>query len=369
MKLFDCPACSHPLFFENVRCDNCGRRLGYLPHANRLTSLDPAGDLWTAADTTVPRYRFCRNTQYECCNWLIPSDSDETYCLACRHNEIVPDLSIEQNIALWRKIEAAKHRLIYSLLRFGLPLETRREVSEGLLFDFLSDADPGAPQVMTGHDGGRITLALSEADDVEREARRSAMREPYRTLLGHFRHEIGHYFWDRLVRDGPSLEKCRALFGDDRADYGASLQAHYAYGAPAEWRQHFVSAYATAHPWEDFAETWAHYFHIVDTLEMIAAVGLETRPTVKSLSGAKIDFDSYRPPNARRLIEAWLPYTIALNSVNRCMGQSDLYPFVITETIVDKLSFVHELIAEARRLSPPGLPAEPASSAKEAATV
>jgi hypothetical protein len=348
MKLFNCPACSQALFFENVRCENCRRRLGYLPESDRLASLEAKDGAWTAFGESSPRYRFCHNAQFECCNWLIRDDADEDYCLACRHNEIVPDLSVDQNVALWRKIEAAKHRLIYSVLRFGLPLETRRNAPERLLFDFLSDASPGTPPVLTGHDSGRITLALLEADDAEREKRRSAMGEPYRTLLGHFRHEIGHYFWDRLVRGAPTLESARALFGDERVDYGASLQAHYAEGAPADWRQHFVSAYATAHPWEDFAETWAHYFHIVDTLEMIGALGLDLRPALASARTTRIGFDPYRAPSARHLIEAWLPFTIALNSVNRCMGQGDLYPFVITEAIVDKLTFIHDLVSAPR---------------------
>jgi hypothetical protein len=346
MKLFKCPACGQTLFFENTRCENCGRRLGYLSDANLLTSLEQEGQDWAPHDDRRRTYRFCRNADYQCCNWLIPAASRDEFCVACRHNEIVPDLSIETNVALWRKIELAKHRLFYSLLRFRLPLQTRNESPEGLVFDFLNDAAPGGPKVLTGHDVGRITIALAEADDAEREKRRSAMREPYRTLLGHFRHEIGHYYWDRLVRDGELLERCRSIFGDDRQDYGAALQAHYANGAPSDWQENFVSAYATSHPWEDFAETWAHYLHIVDTMEMAGAFGLDIRPAIDADGSlkARVDFDPYDAASVQELVDTWLPLTIAFNSINRCMGQSDLYPFILTPTIVRKLGFIHELM-------------------------
>jgi hypothetical protein len=92
-------------------------------------------------------------------------------------------------------------------------------------------------------------------------------------LLGHFRHEVGHYFWDRLVATDPhQLEEFRVLFGDDRQDYGEALKRHYDEGAPANWQDTYISMYATMHPWEDFAETWAHYLHIVDTLETAGAL-------------------------------------------------------------------------------------------------
>ena len=204
------------------------------------------------------------------------ADSVATLCFACRHNHTIPDLSVAQNLQRWQRMEAAKHHLFYSLLRLRLPLENRIDDPEhGLAFDFLADSpDPTGPKVMTGHDNGLITIALVEADDAERERRRTQMHEPYRSLLGHFRHEVGHYFWDVLIRDGGRLEECRAVFGDDSQDYDAALQAHYQNGAPADWQEHFVSQYASTHPWEDWAETWAHYLHIVDTLEMASAFGI-----------------------------------------------------------------------------------------------
>jgi hypothetical protein len=346
MKLFKCQACGQVLLFENTKCEKCARRLGYLPRANLLTVVEPLGSDWTPFGDGAHAFRFCENADYDCCNWLIASDSPDRVCEACRHNGTIPDLSQERNVRLWRKIELAKHRLFYSLLRLELPLRTRTEDQEGLIFEFLDDNRVAAGlKVLTGHDNGRITIALAEADDAERESRRSAMGEPYRTLLGHFRHEIGHYYWDRLVRDSGLLERCRAVFGDDSKDYGEALKMHYERGAPPHWQDNFVSAYATSHPWEDFAETWAHYFHIVDTLEMARAFGVDIHPRVNA--GAEletqIDFRPYRAQSVEQLVDAWLPLTFALNSINRSMGQPDLYPFILTPAIVTKLGFIHGL--------------------------
>ena len=198
---------------------------------------------------------------------------------------MIPDLSLSVNQMRWRRLEEAKRRLFYSLLRWRLPIPTVADDPErGLRFEFLADQGGDAPKVMTGHDGGLITISIAEADDVERERRRTAMGEPYRTIIGHFRHEIGHYYWDLLVRDGRRLDECRALFGDDRQDYSEALERHHQFGPPQDWRDGYVSAYATMHPWEDFAETWAHCMHIVDTLETAASFGLSVRPKVAAAS-------------------------------------------------------------------------------------
>jgi hypothetical protein len=215
------------------------------------------------------------------------------------------------------------------------------------MFDFLA-GPPGdaAAKVLTGHDNGLITLAIEEADDVERERRRAALREPYRTLLGHFRHEVGHYFWDRLVRDGGKLESVRAFFGDERHDYAAALKAYYDSGPPPDWPGHYISAYATAHPWEDFAETWAHYLHIVDTIEMAGAFGMDIRPKIDQAQElhADLNFDAYANIAADRLIETWVPLSNALNCLNRAMGLNDLYPFVLSPDAMKKLGAIHNLI-------------------------
>lgn len=356
MKLFKCPCCGQLLHFENTSCVGCGRRLGYVPDPGILTALDPAPDgsagRWLARAEIGGEYRFCDNADHEVCNWLVPADGGETFCTACRHNQRVPDISNPQNLTAWRRIEAAKHRLIYSLLQLGLPVPGPGEGSEPLVFQFLADATtPDAPKVMTGHDNGLVTIALAEADDVERERRRATMGEPYRTLIGHFRHEVGHFYWDLLVRDGGRLDACRAVFGDDSRDYGAALTRHYREGPPANWQEHFISSYATTHPWEDFAETWAHYLHIVDTLEMARAFGLSVAPRIENTDALKAtaDLDVYAEPDMGKIVRTWVPLAFALNSLNRCMGQGDLYPFVLGPAVIRKLAFVHELVREARK--------------------
>ncbi|MYZ49473.1 zinc-binding metallopeptidase family protein [Propylenella binzhouense] len=348
MKLFKCQACGQILHFENHTCMRCGRALGYIPEAGTLSALEPDGDRWRALASEGIRFRFCANAAHGTCNWLIAASSPAAFCLACRHNGVIPDLSDPARLAAWRMIEAAKHRLFYTLVRLGLPLATRAEDPEhGLVFEFLADppAERG-PKVMTGHDNGRVTIALAEADDSERERRRTEMGEPYRTLLGHFRHEIGHHFWDILVRDGGPLDECRRTFGDDRQDYGEALARHYRDGPPPGWQETHVSAYATTHPWEDFAETWAHYLHIVDTLEMAEQLGVRLEPRLDetgTLSTA-VDTDPYRAASMQEIVAAWVPVTFALNSINRCMGLPDLYPFVLTPPVVAKLGFVHGLV-------------------------
>ncbi len=349
MKLFKCQNCHQIIHFENTLCERCSSRLGYVPHEGVLTALKADCDSWrrlrSAQDET---FRFCANADHQACNWLIESASPDALCLSCRHNRTIPDLSVEDNLVGWRKLELAKHRLFYSLLKFRLPMPTLAEDPEnGLAFDFL--AEPPGGKVLTGHDNGVVTIALAEADDARRESHRVAMREPYRTLLGHFRHESGHFFWNRLVRDGGRLAACRAVFGDERQDYGLALQAYYADGAPADWQAGFVSAYATAHPWEDFAETWAHYLHIVDTLEMAASFGVSTHPTLARDDNldSTVDFAPYRAETVTQLVESWLPLSVALNCLNRSMGQPDLYPFVLSQSAVDKLAFIHGLVRPA----------------------
>jgi hypothetical protein len=349
MKLFSCQGCGQLLYFENIRCENCGRVLGYLTDINEISALEPVGgapSAWHALAAPHKTFKFCKNYDAGMCNWLVDAEDEGGFCLACRHNRLVPDLAVPSNDVLWRKIETAKHRLFYSLLRLRLPLENRTDDPEhGLAFDFLADPpQTHEVEVMTGHNNGLITLALKEADDVTREKVRTAMGEPYRALLGHFRHEIGHYFWDRLVANDPVLlEGCRALFGDESQDYGEALKKYYQEGPPANWPEDFISTYAASHPWEDFAETWAHYLHIVDTLETAAAFGLKIKPRRAKGLAAAIDFDPYAA-DMDKLIDAWLPVEFATNNLNRSMGLADLYPFLLSPKVIDKLSFVHVLM-------------------------
>jgi hypothetical protein len=348
MKLFQCQHCRALLYFENSLCMSCGRSLGFLPSSLVLTALEPSDGALRALAGRKRRYRYCANFQHGVCNWLVEANQTEQFCVACRHNRMIPDLSVPDNARHWKKIEVAKHRLFYTLLKLRLPLVTKSESPDGLAFDFIADqtAPQGHIPVVTGHANGLITINLAEADDVERERQRSQMGEPYRTLLGHFRHEIAHFYWDRTIANTPNLEQFREIFGDERRDYDGALQQHYANGPPLDWPEYFVTAYASSHPWEDFAETWAHYFHMVDTLETAAAHGLSVRPQI-SKGGARlsanIDFDPHGA-SMDRLVEAWLPLTFAMNSINRSMGLQDLYPFVLTPAVIVKINFVHTRI-------------------------
>ena len=355
MKLFTCDHCGNSVYFENARCEVCGHALGYAPAHNALVSLSEENGVFTSPALPGESYIYCANAIYGACNWLVPAHAGgDIYCAACRHNETIPSIVEPVHLSHWQAIERAKKRLFYSLMRLGLPLHTRAEDREhGLAFRFLADDQSAPTPVMTGHDGGIITIALAEADDAERERRRVGMGEPYRTLLGHFRHEIGHHFWDLLVDGGPALDRFRSLFGDERADYGLALQTYYANGAPLGWYQTHISAYATAHPWEDFAESFAHHLHITDTVEMAASFGLRARPTTgdANLMVTPMTFDPYMEPDMGAIIGHWIPLSSLINNLNRAVGQPDAYPFILTPRVIEKLAFINELVHQAPALS------------------
>jgi len=356
MKTYTC-ICGQLIFFQNVACINCGRELGFLPDSLRLASLEPAtANLWqpTGAEKAQGAlYRKCQNyAQARVCNWMIPEKEKESaFCASCRLDEIIPDLGNETNRSLWALIEGAKRRLVYSLIRLNLPITNKQDGPQrGLAFRFLSDSanpDASASKVLTGHDQGFITLNIAEADDTTRETVRHAMKEPYRTLLGHFRHESGHYYWDRLVRDTQFLEPFRALFGDEQADYAYALNQYYKTGSPADWHERYISGYANAHPWEDLAETWAHFLHIQDSLEVANDFGLVGKRILldpRETNGKP--WLAQEPTTFDQVIAAWSEFAVALNSINRSMGLPDLYPFVLFPAAVAKLRFVYEVIVE-----------------------
>jgi hypothetical protein len=357
MKVFTCSACQQTLFFENFQCTKCGHRLAYVPEHAVLTALEPQtpGSAPSASETFVAlarpikgeRYRLCANSiQQNACNWAIPDADHAELCRACRLNEIIPNLSDPEAHREWLQLEASKRRLLYTLIELGLPVESRAERPEdGLAFSFLKEDPATGEKVFTGHSDGLITINVAEADAPFREKTRQELGETYRTLLGHFRHEIGHYYWDRLIEGSPFLPGFRELFGDETADYDQARQRHYDLGAPPDWTQHFVSSYASMHPWEDWAETWAHYLHMVDTLETARSFGLALR--IKPSGGIplpevftrRLDFDDFDD-----LMRAWVPLTAAVNNLNRSMGLPDLYPFVLPPLAVDKLRFVHDVV-------------------------
>jgi hypothetical protein len=351
MKTFYCDGCGSLLFFENFQCVKCKRTLGFLPDVQDISALEPKSpDEWRALAAPVKGriYRPCRNYRdHNACNWCVPVEDKDAFCLSCRMDTMIPNLSVPGNLERFRKIEAAKRRLIYTLRQLQLPLEGR-ENRPPLRFRFLADV-PGNLPILSGHEDGVITLNIAEADDAEREKRRVNLHEPYRTLLGHLRHESGHYYWDQLIAGTPRLARFRELFGDETQDYAAALKKHYEQGAPADWQTRLVSAYASSHPWEDWAETWAHYLHIRDMIETASGFGISLapkHPTAKTMTadpqkaaGGKTDFND--------ILKNWFPLTYALNSLNRGMGLADLYPFVLSEPVVQKLHFIHETVTEA----------------------
>lgn len=334
------------VFFDSLTCEKCGNMLGYFFDDEKMYSFDNTADVLVSADGQH-RFERCANHLQIACNFLVTEQDPENYCHSCRLNRTIPDLDNQAHCQQWRLLETAKRRLIYSLRRFRLPI-TSKSVDEvaGLCFDFLAELPEGEP-VHTGHAGGVITLNIAEADAAHREKVRLDMEERYRTLLGHFRHEIGHYYWDLLVAsDESQLSAFRECFGDERADYQQSLADHYENGARDDWRSGFISAYASSHPWEDWAETWAHYFHLVDSLETGYAFGLSVNPShLSSVSSELVaDFDPYEEKDLDKIVQASSVLALAVNSINRSMGQPDLYPFVIPPPVIEKLRFIHVLV-------------------------
>ncbi|RZL63120.1 MAG: hypothetical protein EOP81_13865 [Variovorax sp.] len=365
--------CGRPIFLGNSQCLACQTPLGYVAERLGVVPLQPAAfegaepDTWTVfGDTNGKAYRRCNNLMTAAsCNWMAPAprEGDDPsfnvnglaagFCLSCSVTRTIPDQSVEGNGRQWRKLEQAKRRLISQLLALGLPVVSRHaDAVHGLAFDFLSNM-PGGPHVLTGHEMGVITLNAEEAEDAVRERIRAEMREPYRTLLGHFRHEIGHYYWDLLVLPTPWIDAFRALFGDERADYATALQQHYEQGPQPDWANRFVTSYASSHPWEDWAETWAHYLHMADTADTAMSFGVDA--TRAELASDLFDMaDLWQPehPDAAKFLDflnGWVRLTNVLNELSRSMGQPDYYPFVLPRAAVGKLQFVHQVITEQRQ--------------------
>lgn len=346
MRVFHCDHCQQLVFFENIRCTSCDHSLAYLPDRRVMAALEPADDrTWRPVrPAAAGAYRLCANYDREnVCNWAVPAGERDPLCTACRLTRVIPDLSKPGNKEAWYRLEVAKRRLVYSLVRLGLPLKNRIDEPEhGLAFEFLADSPVPGTAPVTGHDSGIITIDVAEADDAVREARRLHLHEPYRTLLGHFRHEIGHYYWDHLIRHSNRIDQFRELFGDERAGYETALRQHYEQQGAPNWQERFISAYASSHPWEDWAETFAHYLHMTDALETTAACGLSLRPRRADEPSLKTES---RPLDCfDRMVHDWCALTYVLNNLNRGLGLPDGYPFVLCAPTIDKLRFVHETI-------------------------
>ncbi|MHB8623027.1 MAG: zinc-binding metallopeptidase family protein [Sulfuricaulis sp.] len=353
MRNFRC-VCGNTVYFENSQCLVCKRGLGFLPQPLVMSAIEPLeGGAWRVLSADVPdaMWRQCRNYERDnVCNWMVPADDPEPFCRACRLNQLIPNLADPRNRVLWARIERAKRRLLYGLFVLKLPVIGRdRDWKQGLAFEFLQDPtanaefmdNAGTRSVQTGHHSGLITINIAEADPSAREGMREKMGEQYRTLLGHFRHEIAHYYWSHLICDTEWHAPFRELYGDERTDYDQALRRYYGEGPRPDWEQSFISAYASAHPWEDWAETWAHYLHMMDTLETAHdygfSIGGQTLRTPLAAPKAwTIGFDE--------LLADWTHLTHALNALNRSMGLRDANPFFLTKLAAEKLRFVHRRV-------------------------
>lgn len=339
MRDFLCPNCGQHLAFENSVCLSCGSAVGFSPDAMAFLVITPDGGDGRSGAVDANAYQLCANLHVAACNWLVEVQPVRQLCASCELTRTRPADDDAAALAAFAEAERAKRRLIAELYELELPVVGRgRDPDRGLAFDLLSSSNH---PVVTGHDDGLITVDLAEGDDVHREQMRVNMDEPYRTLLGHFRHEVGHYYFFRLVDGRPEYrDNFGGLFGDPDADYQAALDRHYQQGPPAGWEDRFVSAYATMHPAEDWAETFAHYLHIRSTLDTAAAYGLApaTGTYQRKVLGPSA-FDT--------IIEMWLPLAWSLNMVNRSMGKPDLYPFVLPGAVLEKMRLVHQVIDQA----------------------
>ncbi len=347
MKTFRC-SCGQKLWFENSFCYSCKKEVGYLPYKYEMVTIDEVSPL-----------KKCKNwIDHDVCNWIVDHEHDTEYCQACRFNQTIPDLNIPGNLKYWYRIEKAKRRLIYSLMRLGLPLKSKVEDPElGLAFEFKSDdTHPqihfktigDGEKVLTGHSQGIITINVAEADDVSREKMRVQMMESYRTLLGHFRHESGHYYWNLFSGDQNLKKEFKNVFGDPDINYEEAIKNYYANGPKANWQNQYISAYSTSHPWEDWAETWAHYLHMISTIETAYFHGLipqdknhivESSMNENRLLIGRIQFESF--------IDLWIDCSLFLNDLSASMGQKYLYPFTISTPVETKMKFIHRVVEKA----------------------
>ncbi len=325
MRQLLCPHCRTATFFELGQCSTCETLLAF--------------NLKMFAFEALETVRPCANRTLIGCNWSV--DDGQGFCHSCRLTRTIPNLASNRNVMLWKRVETAKRRLVYDLARLGLPLAVPS--GQQISFDILSDETAGFP-ILTGHLAGLITLSLAEADDAERESRRVAFREPYRTLLGHFRHEVGHFYWEVLVGQTSLKSAFQLIFGFESRSYEEALKAYHARTDRSYDRNAFISEYATSHPWEDWAETFAHFLHIVATLDSAAALPLSLDPRSRQT------FENpYREADFEALLTSWSPVAYSINELNRSMGLNDAYPFQLTPAVRGKLHFVHMAILNFRQ--------------------
>ncbi|MCB0930610.1 MAG: putative zinc-binding metallopeptidase [Mycobacterium sp.] len=338
MRDFICPSCGQHLAFENSVCLSCGSSVGFSPEDLAFLVISPGTDSVHPGAVAADEYQLCANLHLAQCNWLVKVEPVRALCTSCQLTRTRPADHDSAALNAFAEAEQAKRRLLVELFELKLPLVTREQDPDcGLVFDLLSST---SQSVSTGHHNGVITLDLAEGDDVYRERVRVKLAEPYRTLLGHFRHEVGHYYFYLLVAPlADLLQQFTALFGDSDTDYVEARDRYYNEGPEAGWEQRYVSSYAAMHPAEDWAETFAHYLHIRSILDTAAAFGFAP-------ANATYERKVLGPKGFDTIIEMWLPLAWSLNMVNRSMGKADLYPFVLPGPVLEKMRFVHEVVTQ-----------------------
>ncbi|MEL6516786.1 MAG: putative zinc-binding metallopeptidase [Pseudomonadota bacterium] len=311
MQIFTCPESATPVYFDNLNCA-CGAALGYDPEAGQF----------------VAPFEPCKNRDAIGCNWIASAPGG--LCAACTMTRTHPDLTIAEHGGMWARAEAAKRWVLATLAVWGWLRAD--DLGPRPTFDILGERTAGghAAPVM-GHAEGHVTINAAEADPAEIIRRREEFGEPQRTMVGHFRHEIAHFLFWRLSANPEVLGEFRARFGDERADYGEALQAYYANGPRPDWQSDHITAYAAAHPHEDWAETLAHALLLTDMLESARAAGVA------------------HPAGAGDWVTDALEVGLALNHVNRAAGIEDVYPFVVSNGVRRKLAFAMEIITRGPR--------------------
>lgn len=334
MKPYSC-SCGQAVFCDNTVCISCGQLLGFDPMLGIIISLKKTLDS-CLVDGQGKAYQLCANRRlYQVCNGIVPLDEPQgidALCNTCQLNRTIPVVERPKNLLRWQRLEAAKRRMIAGLAAVDLQVGAGNQNAAGpMRFDFMEDkrSHPDVLEhfVSTGHKNGLITINLMEADDVQRVRQRELSGERQRTLLGHFRHEAGHYFYPQLVVD---IDAFKNLFGDPFADYELALRSYYDQGPSSGWGDRFISAYASSHPLEDWAECFAHVLHIQDGLETATAYGL-IKPSIQVST-------------LTEQLTSWNEFVISLNEINRSLGVRDPYPFVVSQIVSTKMNFVQESI-------------------------
>lgn len=342
MRRARCERCHAAVPFDAQSCRRCRTSLGYVASDRTVRALDPTDDPAVHHTDDGRSWWRCLNAAWGC-NWMVPAAAGDVWCRSCRLTRGRPDEERPDAVRAWMTAEGAKRRLVHQLDTLALPIVARSpDAPDGLAFDLVHLDDASA---VTGHADGVVTLDLAEADDAHRDLVREQLSEQYRTVIGHLRHEIGHHYWNRLVGQSDHLPEFRRLFGDEREDYGAAIEAHYANGA-AHWDpEEFITAYASAHPVEDWAETFAHYLHIVDVVDTADSHGL-----LVPGGGAPAEAVDIVGIEFAAILDRWRPVNEAMDDIAASLGSNPLYPFEPAGAVIGKLAFVHaRVVANSRR--------------------